>query len=96
MNTIISQYLAHLNQLDGYYHFTAEEGRKFVKIVQTYNGHGGCRSVHSFVDKKTGELYKAAGWNAPAKGVRFNLSDPVDFQKVLTVSDVYGSYLYKR
>ena len=31
------------------------------------------RSVHAFVDMKTGEVYKPASVKAPAKGVRFNL-----------------------
>jgi hypothetical protein len=33
----------------------------------------GSRSVHAFVDKKTGELYKSSSWKSPAKGVRFDL-----------------------
>ena len=32
-----------------------------------------CESVHAFVDKKTGEVYKAASYKAPAKIVRYNL-----------------------
>ena len=31
------------------------------------------RSVHAFVDKKTGEVYKPASFKAPAKIVRYNL-----------------------
>ena len=31
------------------------------------------QSVHAFVDKKTGEVYKAASYKSPAKGVRFDL-----------------------
>ena len=53
------------------YKFSIDTGRKYHKIVQTCSD--GSQSVHAFVDKKTGELYKAASWKAPAKGVRFDL-----------------------
>jgi hypothetical protein len=52
------------------------------------------RRVHSFVDKQTGDLYKAAGWAAPAKDARFNLERDMDV--LLKVADPYGAYLYKR
>lgn len=32
-------------------------------------------SVHAFIDKTTGNVLKAAGWKAPAKGVRGNIHD---------------------
>ena len=53
------------------YKFYIESGRKYHKIIMETNT--GSRSVHAFVDKKTGDLYKAASFKAPAKGVRFNL-----------------------
>ena len=62
--------------------FKVKTGKKFYKIVQqefeTWEGskhYGTYRdaSVHSFVDKNTGEVYKAASWKAPAKGVRFDM-----------------------
>ena len=46
-----------------HYKFTIEEGRKYLKIMQTDTSDG--RAVHAFVDKKTGELYKAASWRGP-------------------------------
>ena len=57
--------------------FRAIEGKKYYKVVQQefdedrqeYRD----RSVNSFVDKKTGEVYKAASWKSPAKGVRFDM-----------------------
>ena len=54
-----------------HYKFVVESGRKYHKIVQTDKS--GSQSVHAFVDKKTGELYKAASFKAPAKGVRYDL-----------------------
>lgn len=68
-----------------------ETGRKYFKVVTDY---GNQRSVHSFVEKATGDLYKAASWNAPAKDARFNLLR--DMEKIKQVADPYGGYLYKR
>lgn len=68
-----------------------EEGRKYYKVVFNYESQ---RSVHSFVEKKTLDVYKAASWNAPAKGVRYNLIRDMDQLKV--VADFAGGYLYKR
>jgi len=52
------------------YDFFIEEGRKYLKIVMDARG---SKSVHAFVDKKTGEVYKAASFKSPAKGVRYVL-----------------------
>ena len=64
-------------------YFKIKTGKKFYKIVQMeyseeceyYNRKAGYRegSVHAFVDKKTGQVYKPASWAAPAKHVRFDL-----------------------
>lgn len=70
--------------------YVVESGRKFHKIVQVDDGR---RSVHSFVDQAD-NLYKAAGWAAPAKGIRYNLN--TDLPKLREVIDPFGSYLYKR
>ena len=76
-----------------HYKFKVESGRKYHKIVQTDKG--GCQSVHAFVDKKTGELYKAASFKAPAKGVRYDLRLIGDREFVLKNCDWAGGYLYK-
>ena len=57
------------------YKFVIEEGRKYYKIVMIVPNQNRppSESVHAFVDKKTGDLYKAASFKAPAKHVRFNL-----------------------
>ena len=34
------------------------------------------QSVYGFVDKTTGDLYKAASWRQPAKHIRGNINDP--------------------
>ncbi len=74
--------------------YVIETGRKYHKIV--FVDGGGQRSVHAFVDKKTGEVYKSASWNAPAKGVRFDLRLITDREWMLENADWSGGYLYKR
>lgn len=76
------------------YKFTIESGRKYHKIMMTTGG--GSRSVHAFVDMKTGELYKAASFKAPAKNVRFNLLVITDREWLLEHADWAGGYLYAR
>ena len=76
------------------YKFSIDTGRKYHKFVQTCSD--GSQSVHAFVDKKTGELYKAASWKAPAKGVRFDLRIISQREDVLENCDWAGGYLYQR
>ena len=80
------------------YEFVIETGRKYHKIIMVVpNGdRPASRSVHAFVDKKTGELYKAASFKAPAKGVRFDLRVITDREFVLENCDWAGGYLYQR
>jgi hypothetical protein len=47
-------------------------GKRFYKIIRNYIGQ---TSVHCFVDIATGDIYKAATYNTPAKGVRGNLKN---------------------
>jgi hypothetical protein len=56
----------------------------------------GSRSVHCFIDKKTGEVYKSASWKAPAKGVRYDLRIIEQREWLLENADWAGSYLYAR
>ena len=76
-----------------YKFYIAEGGRKYHKIVM--DGHGS-RSVHCFVDKNTGEVYKSASWKAPAKGVRFDLRVIKEREFVLETCDWAGGYLYAK
>jgi hypothetical protein len=74
--------------------FEIESGKKYHKIVMISSGNA--PSVHAFVDKNTGDLYKAASWKAPAKGVRFNLLLIKDREWLMQYADPFGSYLYRR
>jgi hypothetical protein len=75
------------------YEFYPETGRKYHKIIMNANG---SRSVHAFVDKKTGQVYKSASWKAPAKGVRYDLRIIEQREWLLQHADWAGSYLYLR
>jgi hypothetical protein len=81
------------NGPDGY-DFTFESGRKYHKIIMIDNGGG--RSVHAFVDRKTGSVYKSASWKSPAKGVRYDLRIIEQREWLLENADWAGAYLYVR
>jgi hypothetical protein len=75
------------------YDFTFESGRKYHKIIMNVNG---SRSVSCFVDKKTGEIYKAASFRAPAKHIRYDLRIIEQREWILSNADWAGSWLYLR
>jgi hypothetical protein len=75
------------------YDFTFESGRKYHKVIMNANG---SRSVHCFIDKKTGGVFKSASWKSPAKGERFNLLLIKDREYLFAHADWAGSYLYAR
>ena len=80
--------------------FFIENGRKYYKVClrwkQVNRQFADDISVHCFVDKLSGEVYKPAGWKQPAKHVRFNMSDDIDRAKLYNVCDWAGGYLYLR
>ena len=89
--------------------FKACGGRKYIKVkyfttnvdtnyetgektlVEDKNG-----SIHCFVEKQTGDIFKPAGWKAPYlkenNAVRGNIYDKSSFQK----TDMHGGWLYAR
>lgn len=78
-----------------YEHYSVDAGpaRKYVRIVGDTGGQYG-RSVECFVDINTGDVLKAAGWKAPAKGVRFNLLDEESKQALYEACGFANGYLY--
>ena len=84
--------------------FRIQEGRRYYKIIQqeydTFQDRNEYRdgSVHSFVDKNTGEVYMAASWSSPAKHVRFDMRVIRERTLMHTPSFVTWSsaYLYLR
>ena len=81
---------ANNGKTDGY-SFYIESGRKYHKLIMDT---GNSRSVHAFVDKKTGEVYKPASFKAPAKHVRFNLLSITSREECFEKADWAGAYLY--
>ena len=76
------------NQKTTYFWFKIN--KKYTKIIKTDHGSD---SVHAFLENDTLDIYKAATWNAPAKGARYNLFK--DFNDILEVCQPNGGYLYK-
>lgn len=75
----IEQFVKELNekfpkQYDWSETFMFTEGKKFFKICRTKDGYTPS-SAYGFVDKNTGDLYKAASYSIPAKHVRGNIND---------------------
>ena len=77
-----------------------KKGKKFYKICMGWKQpnpqFGEDISVHAFVDKETGEVYKPAGWKQPAKHVRFDMRDETQRARMYAICDWAGGYLYIR
>jgi len=102
------QYVDKFNHMDSV-EFKPCGGRKYIKVksfttnvetdyetgkktlLEDKNG-----SIHCFVEKTTGDIYKPAGWKTPyTKGnncVRGNIYDKSTFEK----TDLHGGWLYAR
>ena len=90
------------------YKFVFKTGKKFHKVYfleyQDANEYYGTKagyksgSVHCFIDKNTGEVYKPASWKAPAKHVRFDLRLIKDREFLFNWKNLSwaGGHLYMR
>jgi hypothetical protein len=87
--------------------FKVYSGKRYYKIVQQefetweksrYYGQYRDSSVHCFVDKETGDVYKPASWKAPAKHIRFTFQNVNHLKFLLNPDNVdwAGGYLYIR
>ena len=102
------QYVEKFNHMDSVT-FRVDGGSKYIKVksfqvnVETDYETGQKRlvgglkgSIHCFVEKTTGDIYKPAGYKAPyTKGknaVRGNIYDKSTFEK----TDLHGGWLYAR
>ena len=74
--------------------YQVETGKKYHKVI--FVDGGGHRSVHCFIDKQTGQIYKSATWKSPAKGVRYDLRLIKDRENLLENADWSGGYLYAK
>ena len=86
------------------YKFVVQKGRKYLKIIQQQFDDMGPNptneyrngSVHAFIDRETGDVYKPAGWAKPAKHVRYNLLERKDREYLFDYKNIdsAGGYLY--
>ena len=81
--------------------FVIVKGNRYYKIVMEDlddEGNTYSSSVHAFVDKKTGEVYKPASWKSPAKHVRYDMRIIRDREFLHNPANVgwAGGYLYMR
>ena len=74
--------------------YVIETGKKYHKVIMVDGGSS--RSVHAFVDKNTGEVYKSASWKSPAKDVRYDLRLIADREWLFENADWSGGYLYAK
>jgi len=104
----VKAYVDKFNHMDSVT-FRQDGGVKYIKVksfqVNIETNHetgvktlvGGDRgSIHCFVEKQTGNIFKPAGWKTPyLKGnnaVRGNIYDSSTFEK----TDMHGGWLYAR
>ena len=90
------------------YKFVFKTGKKFHKVYfleyqeasEYYGTKAGYKSgsVHCFIDRQTGEVYKPASWKAPAKHVRFDLRLIQDREFLFNPNNIdwAGGHLYMR
>ena len=92
-DALLDNFKSRNNNSSSDYKFYIESGRKYHKLIMDANG---SRSVHAFIDRKSGEVYKSASWKSPAKGVRYDLRLIEQREWLLENADWAGGYLYAR
>tara|TARA_Y100000004_G_scaffold102565_1_gene115054 strand:- start:74 stop:436 length:363 start_codon:yes stop_codon:yes gene_type:complete len=80
------------NHRDSGYKFYIESGRKYHKLIMETESRN--RSVHAFIDKRYGHVYKPASFKAPAKHIRYNLLVDNSREECFARADWAGGYLY--
>ena len=92
LNDSVDNFMNHLNnnmdKPDGYSYELNTRGSKYFKVEMNTRG---SRSVYCFINKRNGEILKAAGWRGPAKGARGSVLIPKSYSH----SDWSGGWLYK-
>ncbi len=72
----------------------ARKASKYYRVETWEMGKAG--SIHAFIEIATGDIFKPAGWKAPAKGARGNVTDNRYIEFVARYPRAYhGGHLYK-
>lgn len=77
--------------------FKVQNGYKFDKVIIQYNDSSS--SIHCFINKKTGDVIKAASFKAPQRdsdgnlAVRYNIARQSSFDNLVEMADTTGYYL---
>lgn len=69
-------------------------GKKYFKLIM--KDAGGQQSVHAFIDRENGDVYKPASWQGPAKIARYCLMNDDHREWLYANADWAGGYLYIR
>ena len=76
------------------------KGRRFDKVVSNSSNGGdmmtSSRSVHCFVEKETGHIFKPAGWNAPQLKTHTPVRGSIYEIDSYKNADPHGGWLYLR
>jgi hypothetical protein len=73
VEALVSAYYAeNYSNLEAPFFTVDPRGKKFARIVQNER-HGSSRSVHSFVDRESGDVLFPSGWKTPAPHARGNI-----------------------
>jgi hypothetical protein len=94
-DTLEEKYYKQYNNLTAY---EVKRGVKYYKIIHVSSPgtRNEGRSVHAFVARQTGTVYKPASFKAPAQHARYQLLDDLSFATCLHNCDWAGQYLYLR
>lgn len=72
--------------------FFFRTGKRYYKLIMRDSG--GQKSVHAFIDRETGDVYKPASWKGPVKDARYCIANEYDREWLYQNADWAGKYLY--
>jgi hypothetical protein len=80
MNPLTTRFLNHVASLlrSNNMELEISEGRKYIKVISARGEVS--KSAWCFIDKRSGDIFKAANWRAPAKHARGNVNTPESYQ----------------
>ena len=87
-----ADYQSKYNHGSNYTFALDSSGRKYHKVFMYINNERD--SIHAFIDKKTGDVFKPASFKAPAKGARYNVLNIQSREEMFKYADWAGEYLY--